>query len=447
MIVFQLVRTLVVVGTVLAYSHDVFAREYFVAPNGTGNGTKAAPFGTVQEAVLVAQPGDTVLIKDGTYRESIRTIRNGTAGAPIVLRAEDAQRPVVVTTAGRVLQIDHSFIVVENIVADAAYARRTAVSVNDRVASIVLRRVEVRRSGRDCVDIGAAVNVLIEDSLIHHCLNPAGGRTDAHGIVAGAVRGLTLRGTEIHSFSGDAVQLNRTGTAIAPGWDDVLIERCRFWLAPLAAAANGFPAGAVTGENALDTKVASSSPRARITIRDTQAWGFGGGLIRLQAAFNLKENIDATVDRVTVWDSEIAFRLRGSSPDQEGAWVRIQNTVIRDVAVGIRYEDDLKRLRVWNTTFGGNIARPFVDATSVRHPLDVRNVALLGRVLPPEAAGPSNLAVGASAFVDVSAGDYRPAPGSPLLDTGTAIAEVATDRAGKSRPEGKAFDVGAFEFR
>ncbi len=442
-----LARAIIVLGAFLASSQVAFAREWFVAPNGHGNGTKAAPFGTVQEAVLAAQPGDTVLIGSGTYPESIRTIRNGSASAPIVLRGEDARRPAIITTPGRVLQIDHSFIVVENIVADAAYARRTAVSVNDRVASVALRRVEVRRSSRDCVDIGAAVNVLIEDSLIHHCLNAAGGRTDAHGIVAGAVRGLTLRNTEIHTFSGDAIQLNRTGTAIAAGWDDVLIERCRFWLAPLAQAENGFPAGAVTGENALDTKVASSSPRARITIRDTEARGFGGGLIRVQAAFNLKENIDALVDRVTVWDSEIAFRVRGSSPDQEGAWVRIQNTVVRDVAVGIRYEDDLKRLRVWNTTFGRNIARPFVDATSVQNALDVRNVALLGRVLPREAAGPSNLAVDPAAFVDAAAGDYRPAPRSPLLDSGTTIAEVATDRAGVSRPEGKAFDVGAFEFR
>jgi len=441
------VAALILVWLLVFFPATAKAREWFVAPDGTGDGTKAAPLGAVQAALLAARPGDSVLLGAGTYRESIRTIRNGWAGAPITLRAEDARRPVVLTTAGTVVQIDHSFIVMENVIVDAAYARRTAVNVSDRVSSIVLRRVEVRRSGRDCVDIGAAVNVLIEDSLIHHCLNAAGGRTDAHGVVAGAVRGLTIRGTEIHSFSGDAIQLNRTGTDVAAGWDDVLIERCRLWLAPLAQAENGFPAGTVTGENALDTKVAARSPRAKITIRDTEAWGFGGGLIRVQAAFNLKENIDATVERVTVWDSAIAFRVRGSSSDQEGAWVRIQNAVLHDVDVGIRYEDDLERFRVWNTTFGSGIKRAFVDATSTRVTLDVRNVAFLGSHRPSEAAGASNLAAGANAFVNAAAHDYRPTATSPVVDAGTTIGEVATDREGKSRPQGRAFDVGAYELR
>jgi hypothetical protein len=116
-----------------------------------------------------------------------------------------------------------------------------------------------------------------------------------------------------------------------------------------------------------------------MTIRDTQAWGFRGGLIRLQAAFNLKENIDAVVDGVTVWNSEIAFRLRGSDANTSGAWVRIQNAVLYDVGTGIRYEHDIQRLRVWNTTFGRQIARAFEDVSSAGHARpDVRNVVFVG---------------------------------------------------------------------
>jgi hypothetical protein len=306
--------------------------------------------------------------------------------------------------------------------------------------------MEIRQSSRDCVNIGAAVDVRIEDSLIHHCLNATAGRTDAHGIAAGAVRGLIVRDTEIHTFSGDAIQMNRTGLAHAPGWDDVRIERCRLWLAPLTAAANGFPAGSVTGENAVDTKVAPSSPRARITIRDTEAWGFGGSVIRQQAAFNLKENIDATLDGVTVWNSEIAFRLRGSSTGPDGAWVRIQNAVLHDVNVGVRYEDDIQRLRVWNTTFGLRVARPFEEAESVRGKPDVRNVVLLGSGLPSEAAGGSNLAVGRESFISAETHDYRLTRDSPAIDGGTTIADVTTDRTGRSRPQGSAYDIGAHEW-
>jgi len=437
-----------VAAAVLLSPVEVLARVWYVAPGGAGNGTEQAPFGIVQTALAAAHPGDTILLRAGTYREAIRTIRSGLSNAPVTLKGESGRGPVVITTGGTVLQIVHSFITVENLVIDAAYASRTAARIGAGTQSVVLRQIEIRRSGRDCVDIGAARDVLVEDALIHHCLNASAGRKDAHGLVAGAVQRLTVRGTEIHTFSGDAIQLNRTGTSGAEGWNDVLIERCRFWLAPLASAENGFPAGAVTGENALDTKVAATSSRARITIRDTQAWGFRGGLIRLQAAFNLKENIDAVVDRVTVWNSEIAFRLRGSDANTSGAWVRIQNAVLYDVGIGIRYEDDIQRLRVWNTTFGRQIARAFEDVSSAGHAKpDVRNVVFVGRNLPPEAGDGSNLAASQNAFVDASSDDYRPRAQSELVDAGVTIAEVDMDRAGVNRPQRRALDVGAYEIK
>ena len=438
---------LIVLSALMLFPSHATARDWFVAAGGTGNGTERSPFGLVQAALDAAQPGDTIRVRTGTYKEAIRTVRHGSAGAPITIRADEVSGPVLMTIRGTVLQIDHSFIAVEKIIFDAAYAPRNAVRISHGAQSIVLRGVQVRRSSRDCVDIGAAVNVLVEGALIHRCLNPADGRTDAHGLVASAVRGLTIRRTEIHTFSGDAIQLNRTGTRYAPGWDDVVIEQCRFWLAPLAETENGFPAGTVTGENALDTKVDSASPRARITIRDTEAWGFGGGLIRLQAAFNLKEKIDARVDRVTVWDSEIAFRVRGDGSGHNGAWVQIQNAVLHDVAIAVRYEDDIERLRVWNSTFGSGVGRAFVAAQSKSSRPDVRNTVVLGSTLPQEAAGESNRAVGDKAFVNASAHDYRPTAYSPAVDSGIALQDVGTDRAGVRRPQGRAYDAGAYELK
>jgi hypothetical protein len=443
----SLLRGWLALALLCVFASDARAKEWVVAPGGTGQGTTQAPFGTVQAALLVAQPGDIVRLRAGTYQEAIRTVRSGAATAPITVRGERGASAAVITTRGRVLQIDHSFITIQDVVIDAAYGSRTAVKVSTGTRSVTLNGVEVRRSTRDCVDIGAAMDVLIENSLIHHCLNAAGGRTDAHGVVAGAVRGLTIRGTEIHSFSGDAIQLNRTGTSSAAGWDEVVIERCRLWLAPLPNDENGFPAGTVPGENALDTKVADAAPRARITIRDTEAWGFKDGLIRVQAAFNLKENIDATVDRVTVKDSNVAFRLRGSDETTTGAWVRVQNAVIHDVRVAIRYEDNIERLRIWNTTFGRGIGRTFENELTGSASPDVRNSVILGRALPREAKGSSNVAADESAFINAASHDYRPAPGSRLIDRGTTIGDVATDRTGITRPQGAAFDVGAFEMK
>lgn len=47
-------------------------------------GTLAAPFATIQHAADVAQAGDTVFVRGGTYRETITPAHSGSANAPII---------------------------------------------------------------------------------------------------------------------------------------------------------------------------------------------------------------------------------------------------------------------------------------------------------------------------------------------------------------------------
>ena len=430
------------VAILLAAPQPATAVEWFVAPGGTGKGTSDAPFGRIQDAIDAAQPGDAVTIGKGTYNETLRSARHGSASQRITVRARDGRGTVVVTAAGRVLTVSHAYFTVEGLVLDGQYGASDLIRVGSPGSGFTLRKSEVRRTSRDAIDMGAPRDVLIEDTLVHHALNAAGGRTDAHGIVAGAVRRLTIRNTEVHTFSGDAFQVD-PGRNIA-GWTDVLIEGCRFWLAPLPAAENGFPAGTVAGENAVDTKAAGSAPRAKLTIRNTEARGFRQGLITNMAAFNLKENIDATIDGATVFDSEIAFRMRGPGPNG-GALVRVQNAVVHSSDAAFRYEDNIETPRIYNVTVGGGVGRPFVNASSSGTVLDVRNLLMLGSALPSQAAGPSNRAVPASAFVNAGSHNYQLRDGSPAVDAGVAIISVTHDRRGTSRPQGKAFDIGAYE--
>jgi len=68
------------------------AASYHVAAEGDdGNpGTSAAPFRSIQHCAGLASPGDHCIIHPGTYRESVRPARSGTARAPITYRAEAA---------------------------------------------------------------------------------------------------------------------------------------------------------------------------------------------------------------------------------------------------------------------------------------------------------------------------------------------------------------------
>jgi len=420
------------------------AATWYVAAGGTGTGTSASPFGSIQAGINAAQPGDVVVIGAGSYSESLRTVRSGSAASRITVRAAGSRGSVVVSVSGRVLTVAHEYVTVDGLVLDGRYGADDTVRVNSTANGFTLNNSEVRRSSRDGIDMGGPSGVLIVDSLIHHTLNAAGGRTDAHGIVAGAVHGLTIRNTEIHTFSGDAVQIDPSRSS--PGWDDVRIEGCRLWLAPLPSAENGFPAGTVPGENAVDTKSSGSFARARITIRNTEAWGFQNGLLTHMAAFNLKENVDAALDGVTVWDSEIAFRVRGAGTTlAAGAWARVQNAVVHHTGTAFRYEDAVENLRAWNVTIGNGVGLPFQSAGASAAGVAVQNLLLLGSALPPEASGSTSLAVPASAFVDASKNNYQLASGSSAVDAGVAIAQVTTDRQGTLRPQGLGYDIGAFE--
>jgi parallel beta helix pectate lyase-like protein len=422
----------------------LFAADWFVAAGGAGSGTRDAPFGRVQDAIDVAQPGDTVIIGSGTFVEALHSVRPGSPTLLISVKSAGSRGSVTVTAPGRVLTVSHPYFAIDGLVLDGQYGQDDLVRVTAAATRFTLRNTEVRRSGNDAIDMGAVQDVLIENSLIHHALNPAGGRTDAHGIVGGAVQRLTIRNTEIHTFSGDGIQVDAGRSA--PGWNDVTIEGCRIWLAPLASAENGFAAGTVTGENAVDTKSSASYARARITIRNTETWGFRWPTVGSNiAAFNLKENIDALVDGAIVHDSEIAFRVRGPGSTGSGAWVRIQNAVIHDVSSGFRYEDNIENLKIRNVTIGSNVTRPLLAASSSAAGLDVQNLLLLGSSLPPEAMSSSNLAVPATSFTDVTSQNYQLASGSPAIDRGVSLPDVPTDALGTIRPQGGGYDVGAYE--
>jgi hypothetical protein len=359
-----------------------------------------------------------------------------------VIRAERDGTAIVTSSAGNVLRVSHPYVTIRGLVVDGQYAPYDAVVVDSAATALILQYLEVKRTSKDCIDIRATANVVVERSVIHHCLNAANGRTDAHGIVAGAVRNLVVRDTRIHTFSGDAIQLDPDRAA--PGWDKITIDRCQFWLEPLLTAENGFAVGTVPGENALDTKTLSTAPRAKVIVRQTEAWGFRGGLLTNMAAFNIKENVDATFDGVTVSRSEIAFRLRGPGLNG-GAWARVQNAVVYDVGTAVRYEDNIERVQVWNTTLGSAIPRFFRAASSTAVGLDVRNVLFFGSssTMP---GGLGNVQATAAFFVNAAAHDYRLAPGSPAIDAGISISSVGKDRLGVPRPQGAYWDVGAYEF-
>ena len=413
---------------------------------------RVAPGQLIQSAISTAQPGDSVVISAGTYRESLQTVRAGEPERAIMIRAEEGAT-VTVVAEGRVLDVRHPHHSFSGLSFDGSYGSSDAVRVRDNGDQSVFRNIEVLRSGRDCVDMGDVTGVLFDGCLIHNCLYSTAPecstdscRQDAHGITGGAVRNITIRDTEIHTFSGDGVQFDPGRSDL--GWSDVVIENVRFWLAPLPSSEGGFAQGVVPGENAIDTKTSNNviAP-AVLTLRDVTAFGFQGGLINNMAAFNIKENVDFNVDGVTTYDSEIAFRLRGrTSSKPRGARISIQNALVYDVATAFRVENDITDpVRILHATLGRNIEFFFRRASAPDVVISVQNSLILANELPEDADTTANRLATENDFVDVTEADYRLVDTSASIDSAPTLSEVSADRAGVARPQGTAADFGAYE--
>ena len=73
------------------------AAEFHVAAHGhdANSGTEAEPFATLQAGVNQLQPGDTLLVHGGVYRETITFPRSGTEQEPITLRSYKDEKAVI----------------------------------------------------------------------------------------------------------------------------------------------------------------------------------------------------------------------------------------------------------------------------------------------------------------------------------------------------------------
>ena len=76
---------------------------YYVATNGSdgAEGSLGSPFKTINHAAQLARPGDTVVVRAGTYRETVTPARSGTSGGRITYKPYDGER-VTISGADRV---------------------------------------------------------------------------------------------------------------------------------------------------------------------------------------------------------------------------------------------------------------------------------------------------------------------------------------------------------
>ncbi|MDQ0560058.1 hypothetical protein QO004_001840 [Rhizobium mesoamericanum] len=118
---------------------------------------------TIQDALAIAQPGDTIVLSPGTYMQDFRSVRDGQLGKPITIEGSLAS---VVKGGGqpRVIEINHSYIELRNFTVDGRFERaNTKKSYRDKLLYVIgntpgkeltglrVLGMDIRNAGGECV--------------------------------------------------------------------------------------------------------------------------------------------------------------------------------------------------------------------------------------------------------------------------------------------------------
>jgi hypothetical protein len=162
------------------------ATNWYVTPTGAGTRDGRSPqnaFASIQQALDVAQPGDTIQLGSGDYREALITKRHGAAGAPITLTGP---REAVLRGAagqGRIFQIFHDYYLLDGWTIDGydgsgnsssdyrdklLYVHGQATSYGGTVRrgpqGLEVRNMLLRNAGGECIRL----RYFVQFANIHH---------------------------------------------------------------------------------------------------------------------------------------------------------------------------------------------------------------------------------------------------------------------------------------
>lgn len=361
-------------------------------------------------AVNAAQPGDVITVADGNYTMTapVEAAANGSAGAPIRLVAATLHGAVLVAAGGieAPLRISGAFWIIDGLdFSGGTYGVRFLGNGHDGVlADARIADAAVAGVRGDCG--GAEAQPHCDDDLV------AGVEVTR----ASTVTGCSFAGVEIVG---------------AVGWrvshlfvHDVAVDSLA---CPMPATA-GLMARGNTQQLAADALV-----------------------------------VDGVVDGLSLGPASDPCAVRGTTvgatsctaPTTCAAQGVVTNALLLDNQDhGALFTNacnvSLHGATLWNDgiAFGGQRSIELRTAGTV----DVSNVILNAALVTGQgtaATGSGNLTLptptDTSWFLDAAGGNFRLAAGTPPVDTGITLADEPADLDGVARPQGTAYDVGAYE--
>lgn len=444
------------------------AATFHVAPNGNNAnpGTRDRPWASPAYGARQLAPGDTLVILPGRYvladfENDVLRPSSGTPGAWVTILGEGTPPPVLVGRDNLLTAVDlagveyvrlaNLEITHDNTVqGEAAFFRDGLEVLGSPSAHLVLENLHIHHIDEYGMNLQDIEDVSILNCRIEYCgFGSLGGPAGEHG----GWRNVTIRGCSLswagHYYQGgdgSGCPYDRPdGFGIEPSQGPILIEETR------AEHNRG---------DGLDSKAANTVIRRSIVASNScdgiKVWG-EGSRIENSLVYGRGDG-DSTA---TPWAPLVIDQVERAGARFEVVNVTVDDVVGQNYLMYVQYGLDTPvEVTLRNVIFSGRgrdcpiyvngASRLIVDHVLFHLPQSAFLLTYGEQAFTCD--GVATLGTGARCGdplfvspVNAGEGDYRLRPGSPAIDTGTAVGAPALDLLGlprDSRP-----DLGAYEWR
>jgi hypothetical protein len=447
--------------------------SYFVGPSGddTNAGTQAAPWKTFRKAAASVQPGDAIYILPGRYSEALVPQNSGTEGKYILFAAADPDSLPILDGAGAKedrISIDQiNYLKLCNLVVLNSTQYGVKVGGGNHIN---LLGIAVENAGEAAIYLEGT-----EDLVVDGCHTRS---SVSSGIGVWYCKRAAVRHNKVVNACGDADKSHEESISIS-GTEDFEVSDNEIWFdtTPVETGsaaikikescqrgkvfnnyAHDFPEGSI-GLDAWEAGLAGTPTLNTIDIYNNRIERAGG--IRVSSEeLGIVENINiynnlllhtnngimithsaknGPKNNVSISNNTI---YEGAPDGWGGIWIVTENFTNAVIRNNIVVSNDWSMGKI-TLGYASRLSEVIVDHNLVLGPKN----GIEGFPDAVELSDQPGNSTADPAFVNAAAGDLHLLAGSPAIDQGAAIAIVTTDFDSVSRPQGAAYDIGAFEYK